>query len=89
MIIKLGGKRECSLIIQPTYWGIIKDILFWPLPFNKLNNSLNLRTNIRTTDSQDQVTRHRYRTRSQVRKMAEETDARFERLEKESQESRA
>ena len=43
--------------------------------------------NIRTTDSQDQVIRHR--TRSQARKMAEETDARIERLEKESQESRA
>ena len=57
--------------------------------FNKLNNSLNLRMNIRTTDSQDQVIRHRYRTRSQARKMAEETDARIERLEKESQESRA
>ena len=87
MIIKLGGKRECSLIIPPTYWGIIRDFLFWPLPFNNLNNSLNLRMNIRTTDSQDQVIRHRYRTRSQVRKMAEETDARIEGVERESQES--
>ena len=89
MIIKLGGKRGCSLIIPPTYWGIIRDILFWPLFFNQLNNSLNLRTNTRTTDSQDQVIRHRYRTRSQARKMAEETNARIERLEKQSQESRA
>ena len=33
--------------------------------------------------------RHRYRTRSQARRMAEENDARIERLEKESQKSRA
>ena len=33
--------------------------------------------------------RHRYRTRSQTRRMTEESDARIERLEKESQESRA
>ena len=33
--------------------------------------------------------RHRYRTRSQIRRMTEENDARIERLEKESQESRA
>ena len=45
--------------------------------------------NIRTTNSQDQVIRHRYRTRSQTRKMVEKTDARIERLERESQESRA
>ena len=44
--------------------------------------------NIRITDSQEQVIRHRYRTRSQTRRMIEESDARFERLEKESQESR-
>ena len=35
------------------------------------------------------MTRHRYRTRSQTRKMIEESDAWIERLEKESQESRA
>ena len=29
-------------------------------------------------DSQEQVTRHRYHTRSQVRRMAEENDARIE-----------
>ena len=40
-------------------------------------------------DSQEQVIRHRYHTRSQARKMAEETNAQIERLEKESQESRA
>ena len=40
-------------------------------------------------DSQEQVTRHRYRTRSQTRRMTEERDARIEQLEKESQESRA
>ena len=39
-------------------------------------------------DSQEQVIRHRYRTRSQIRRMTEESDARIERLEKESQESR-
>ena len=33
--------------------------------------------------------RHRYRTRSQTRRMTEESDARIERLEKKSQESRA
>ena len=33
--------------------------------------------------------RHRYRTRSQAQRMAEESDAQIERLEKESQESRA
>ena len=43
--------------------------------------------NIRTTDFQEQVTHHRYRTRSQVQRMAEKNDARIERLEKESQES--
>ena len=32
---------------------------------------------------------HRFRTRARAKAMAEETDARFERLEKESQESRA
>ena len=40
MIIKLGGKRGCSLIISPTYWGIMRGVPFWPLPFNKSNNSL-------------------------------------------------
>ena len=40
-------------------------------------------------DSQEQVTRHRYRTRSQTRRMTKESDSRIERLEKESQESRA
>ena len=45
--------------------------------------------NIRTTNSQEQVTRPRYHTQSQAQKMAEENDARIERLEKESQESRA
>ena len=45
--------------------------------------------NIRTTESEDQVIRHRYHTRSQGRKMAEETDAQIERLERESQESQA
>ena len=39
-------------------------------------------------DSQEQVIRHRYRTLSQTRRMIEESDARIERLEKESQESR-
>ena len=39
-------------------------------------------------DSQEQAIRHRYRTRFQARRMAEENDARIERLEKESQESR-
>ena len=32
---------------------------------------------------------HRFRTRARAKAMAEETDARFERLEKKSQESRA
>ena len=40
-------------------------------------------------DSQEQVIRHRYRTLSQTRKMIEESDARIERLEKDSQKSRA
>ena len=40
-------------------------------------------------DSQEQAIRHRYRTRSQTRRMTEESDAQIERLEKESQESRA
>ena len=45
--------------------------------------------NIRTTNSQEQVIRHRYRTQSQTRRMTKESDARIERLEKESQESQA
>ena len=44
--------------------------------------------NIRTTDSQEQVIRHRYRTRSQTRRMTKESDAKIEHLEKASQESR-
>ena len=40
-------------------------------------------------DSQEQVIRHRYHTRSQTRRIAEKNDAWIERLEKESQESRA
>ena len=44
--------------------------------------------NIRTTDSREQVIRRRYHTRSQTRKMAEESEARIERLEKAHQESR-
>ena len=43
--------------------------------------------NIRTIDSQEQVTRRRYRTRLQTKRMTEESDARIERLEKASQES--
>ena len=43
--------------------------------------------NIRTTDSQEQVIRRRYRTRSQTKRMIEETDARIECLENVSQES--
>ena len=39
-------------------------------------------------DSQEQVIRHRYRTRSQTRRMTEESDARIECLEIVSQESR-
>ena len=45
--------------------------------------------NIRITDSQEQVIRNRYHTRSQARRMAEENDAWIERFEKKSQESRA
>ena len=45
--------------------------------------------NIRTTDSQEQVIRHRYRAQSQTRKMTEKSDARIEQLEKDSQESRS
>ena len=39
-------------------------------------------------DFQEQVIRLRYRTRSQTRRMIKESDARIERLEKASQESR-
>ena len=45
--------------------------------------------NIRTTDSQEQVIHRRYRTRSQTRRMTEESDAQIKRLENDSQESRA
>ena len=45
--------------------------------------------NIRTLDSQEQVICRRYRTRSQTRRMIEESNARIEWLEKESQESQA
>ena len=45
--------------------------------------------NIKTTDSQEQVIRHRYLTRSQTRRMIEESDTWIEQLEKDSQESRA
>ena len=44
--------------------------------------------NIKTTDSQEQVTRRRYRTRLETKRMAEESDAQIEWLEKASQESR-
>ena len=44
--------------------------------------------NIRTTDFQEQVIRRRYRTRLQTKRMAEESDAQIERLEKASQKSR-
>ena len=45
--------------------------------------------NIKTTDSQEQVTLHRYHTRFQTQRMTEESNARIEQLEKESQKSRA
>ena len=41
--------------------------------------------NIKITESQERVILRRYHTRSQTRKMAEESDVRIERLEKASQ----
>ena len=45
------------------------------------------KTNIRATDSQEQVTRRRYRTRSQAKKMVKEYGTRFERLKRSHQET--
>ena len=44
--------------------------------------------NIRTMDSQEQAICRRYSTRSQTRRMAEEDETRFERLERSHQEIR-
>ena len=69
----------------PTYWGDMRDMPFWLLL--SIIIVKNFQTNTRVTDSQKQVTRRRYRTLLQTKRMAEESDARIERLEKESQKS--